>query len=133
MSHGQSCRSQQVQTFLLTAALAIVTLLVYCRCLEHRFIGFDDEYYVTENPQRKAGLTSGGVHWAFTTFACANWHPLTWLSLQLDTTLYGGNSSGYHLTNVLLHTASVVSLFSLLSRMTGMVWRSAVVACLFAL
>src|SRR5581483_1924885 len=36
-------------------------------------------------------------------------------------------------TNVLLHTASVVLLFLVLHRMTGAVWRSAIVAALFAI
>src|SRR5262249_16745468 len=39
---------------------------------------------------------------------------------------------GYHLTNLLLHTANVVLLFLALRRMTGAVWRSAAVAALFA-
>src|SRR6202011_406768 len=39
---------------------------------------------------------------------------------------------GFHLTNVLLHCANVVLLFVVLGRMTGAVWRSALVAALFA-
>ena len=48
------------------------------------------------------------MRWAFTTPHAANWHPLTWLSLQLDATLFGSDSAwGYHLTNLLLHAANV--------------------------
>ncbi len=121
-------------TGFVAAGLVVVTLLVYCRCLDHPFIGFDDEYYVTENLHVQQGLTAEDVRWAFTTFACANWHPLTWLSLQLDATVYAPqNAGGFHLTNVLLHAVSTVLLFLILRGMTGLVWRSAMVAALFAL
>src|SRR5207244_1344965 len=40
---------------------------------------------------------------------------------------------GFHFTNLVLHLANVVLLFHVLRRMTGAVWRSALVAGLFAL
>jgi Flp pilus assembly protein TadD len=120
--------------WIVSAGLVLLTLLVYCCCLDHSFIGFDDEHYATENAHVQQGLTADSVRWAFTTFACANWHPLTWLSLQLDATLFGGqNAGGFHLTNVLLHTASTLVLFMILTSMTGSIWRSAMVSALFAL
>jgi tetratricopeptide (TPR) repeat protein len=110
-----------------------MTLAAYAPCFRYPFIHFDDPDYVTENAHVQAGLTADSVRWAFTTFACGNWHPLTWLSLQLDRTLYGPNAGGFHLTNVLLHAASTVLLFLVLSSMTGLFWRSGFVAALFAL
>src|SRR5437870_4017109 len=92
----------------LLACLGLVglTLLTFLPSLGHVFIDYDDNDYVTANPQVKAGLTRAGVAWAFTTTHAANWHPLTWLSLQLDASLYGPDSArGFHLTNLLLHTA----------------------------
>src|SRR5262249_29651299 len=56
----------------------------------------------------------------------------TWLSLQLDAELYDTKPSGYHWTNLLLHTANGLLLFAALRRMTGAVWRSAFAAALFA-
>jgi tetratricopeptide (TPR) repeat protein len=120
--------------WLIGLGLVLITVAAYSPCLDHPFIHFDDPDYVTANPHVQAGLTVEGIRWAFTTGDCGNWHPLTWLSLQLDATLYGGgNSSGFHRTNVLLHLISTVLLFLVLSRMTGMAWRSAMVAALFAL
>ena len=116
------------------AALVALTLLVYCPSFNHSFVNIDDPDYVFQNPHVQAGLTADGARWAFTTFDCSNWHPLTWLSLQLDCTLYGGLKPGaFHLTNVLLHAANALLLFLVLARMTGSTWRSAVVAALFAL
>jgi tetratricopeptide (TPR) repeat protein len=92
-------------------ALAIMTLAVFSWSCGNDFVNYDDGIYVTENPSVRAGLTAEGVGWAFTTFHAGNWHPLTWLSLQLDAQIYGIQPWGFHLTNVLLHTANTVLLF----------------------
>jgi protein O-mannosyl-transferase len=98
------------------------------------FINYDDDYYVTDNAHVQKGLTAEGLRWAFTSLYDANsWHPLTWLSLQLDSQLFGTSAAGYHRTNVLLHAVNTVLLFWLLKRLTGAVWRSAAVAALFGL
>jgi cytochrome c-type biogenesis protein CcmH/NrfG len=52
---------------------------------------------------------------------------------MLDCTLYGLKPGGHHLTNVLLHMANAILLFVVLRWMTGAIWRSALVAALFAL
>jgi tetratricopeptide (TPR) repeat protein len=134
MNQDRGIPREAVAALVVGVALAGLTLLVYCPCFDHPFVRLDDQDYVTRNPHVQAGLTADGVRWAFTTFACGNWHPLTWLSLELDATLYGGrNAGGFHLTNVLLHAANAVVLFLVLNRMTGAVWRSGAVAALFAL
>jgi tetratricopeptide (TPR) repeat protein len=82
----------------------------------------------------QGGLTTASLRWAFATFHFGNWHPLTWLSLQLDATLHGTqHAAGFHVTNVLLHLASAVLLFLVLETMTRAPSRSALVAALFAL
>ena len=97
------------------------------------FVSLDDAAYVTENSNVQAGLTWSGVTWAFSSCHSANWHPLTWLSHMLDVQLYGLQPLGHHLTSVLFHFANTLLLFLLLHRMTGALWRSALVAALFAL
>ena len=112
--------------------LAVMTFAVFARALGNGFVNFDDTTYVTRNPQVQAGLTWKGTAWAFTTTCAANWHPLTWLSLQLDQQLYGLDPRGYHLTSVLIHCGNAVLAFLVLRSMTGSLWRSAIVAALFA-
>jgi hypothetical protein len=73
------------------------------------------------------------VRWALSSTYAEFWYPLTWLSLMLDYQLYGMKAGGYHLTNLILHILSTLLLFWLFNRMTGMIWRSAFVAALFAL
>jgi tetratricopeptide (TPR) repeat protein len=112
-------------------ALAALTLTAFLPACRNGFVEFDDQMYVTSNPRVQAGLSSG-LGWAVTDTHVNAWHPLAWWSLQFDATLFGLNPAGFHLTNVLLHTAAAVTLFLALRRMTGAVWRSAAAAALFA-
>jgi tetratricopeptide (TPR) repeat protein len=111
----------------------VATAVVYWQTSHHAFIAYDDDQYVYENPRVKAGLTTSGFAWASTTFFYANWHPLTWLSLMLDYQLFGRNAGAFHLENLAWHMAGTVLLFLALARMTRYIWRSAVVAAIFAL
>jgi protein O-mannosyl-transferase len=113
--------------------LVVLTLAVYAQTLWFGFITIDDSYYAAENPRIQLGLSPAGVVWSFTTVHDANWIPLTWLSLMLDTSLFGFRPAGYHLTNVLLHAANTVLLFAALLAATDSRGRSAFVAALFAL
>ena len=118
---------------LLCLLLALVTAAVYWPVAKHGFINFDDPDYVSANPRVQAGLTAESVKWAFTSFYASNWHPLTWLSHMLDCQLYGLKPAGHHLTSLLFHVLNTLLLFGLLKRLTGALWRSALVAALFAL
>src|SRR5579875_1174769 len=119
---------------LAAAALAVLALAAYAPIAldNYEFLNADDDEYVTENPHVQAGLTGPSLWWALTKFHSHNWHPLTWMSLQLDWQLYGPNPLGFHITNVLLHAANAVLLFFALRSLTGAVGRSAVVAAFFA-
>ena len=112
--------------------LALGTLALYWPVVHHDFISLDDNQYVTSNPIVRAGLTWAGVKWAFTNIIASNWFPLTWLSHMVDCQFYGVNPGGHHLTNVFFHIANVLLLFAWLNRTTGALWRSALVAALFA-
>jgi Flp pilus assembly protein TadD len=112
--------------------LFIATLAVYWQVGNYEFVNFDDDKYITDNPHVQKGLTRDSVIWAFTATHVSNWHPLTWLSHMLDFQLYGLNPSGHHLTNVFFHLVNTLLLFLVLKLMTGALWRSGLVAALFA-
>jgi tetratricopeptide (TPR) repeat protein len=111
--------------------LGLVTLALYWPATHHDFVNYDDDVYVTANVHVQAGLTWENLKWAFVNPVNANWHPLTVLSHMLDCQLYGLNPWGHHLTSILLHTVNTMLVFLLLCRLTGAVWRSALVAALF--
>jgi protein O-mannosyl-transferase len=131
----QGSASQQASRSpkLLSLLLALSTLAVFWPAVGHDFINYDDPLYVYENAHVQSGLSWASVQWAFTNLEAGFWHPLTWLSLLADRECFGVRPAGYHLTNLLLHTANVVLLFLALQRMTRASWRSALVAGLFAI
>ncbi len=112
--------------------LVVSVLAVYWPVLNHEFVKYDDDKYVTDNPNVKRGITRESVVWAFTKPHFHMWHPLTSLSHLLDYQLFGLNSTGHHLTNLLLHVASTLLLFGILKRMTGAFWPCLFVALAFA-
>jgi hypothetical protein len=120
------------RSFWISLALAAMTLALYAPALRCQFLTFDDQAYVTENHLVRTGLTLHGIVAACRVTTAGNWHPLTLWSHMLDCQIYGLRPWGHHLTNVLLHAANSVLVFLLLKRMTGALWRSALVAALFA-
>jgi tetratricopeptide (TPR) repeat protein len=118
---------------LISLALVLATFGVYWPLLKCDFVGYDDTVYVTQNWHVLRGLSWDQVDWAFSSTSEGFWHPLTWLSHMLDVQLYGVQAWGHHLSSLLLHMANTVLLFLGLRRLTGAVWRSALVAALFAL
>ena len=129
---GQRAKSR-VTDLLVCLGLVAVTWAVFGQTLAHDFVNFDDHVYVYDNPVVVRGLSTEGIIGAFTHTHARNWHPLTTISHILDCQLYGLNAGGHHLTNVILHTISLLLLFLVLKQMTGAVWQSAFVAVLFAI
>src|SRR4029077_15252659 len=122
----------RVTGLLVWLVLVAITWAVFGQTLAHDFVNFDDHVYIYENPLVVRGLSTEGIIGAFTHTHARNWHPLTTLSHMLDCQLYGLNAGGHHATNVLLHTIAALLLFRVLRQMTGTLWKSAIVAALFA-
>ena len=112
--------------------LCLVTIGLYSRTLSHEFV-YDDEVYIVWNRHLNGGLTARNIAWAFTSTYAANWHPITWLSHLADVTFFGKRPGGHHTTNILLHAANTLLLFTLLLRLTRRPWVSGFAAGVFAL
>ena len=126
-------RRTSTRSLLIAAALIVATFVVYGPVRNFEFTNYDDQEFVSKNEHVRAGLTAQSIGWAFTTTESLNWYPLTRISQLLDVELFGLDAGRHHLTNVVLHALSGLLLFILLQRMTGSVWRSAVVSFLFLL
>jgi len=113
--------------------LAVAVWIVFGQTVHHEFVNFDDDLNVYDNPVITQGLTINGIVWAFTRSHAANWHPLTSISHMVICQFSGLNPAAHHLTNVLLHAATVVLLFLVLRNLTGALWPSAFVAAVFAI
>jgi tetratricopeptide (TPR) repeat protein len=117
-----------------TLSLALLTLVLFSQSRRFEFINFDDPVYITGNPHVQEGLSLAGLAWAFGHLHGEHtyWHPITWVSHMVDCELFGLDPAAHHIVNVLLHTLATLLLFHVLRRMTGALWRSAMVAALFA-
>jgi tetratricopeptide (TPR) repeat protein len=132
--------------------LAALTWIVFGQTLWHEFVNYDDVSYLYGNSAVRNGISFRGIVWAFTHVHSQNWHPLTTISHMLDCQLFGFRAGWHHFISLLLHTAAVLMLFSVLRQMTdspsspwdesvsarrpdqtGNVWRSAFAAAVFAI
>jgi len=109
-------------------AIALAVAAEYAAVRNFGFVTYDDPVYVSANPH-----LAEGPGWAWTLDYGSNWHPLTWWSHMLDVRLFGLDPGAHHVVNVLLHVANAVLLLLLLTQLTGVLGRSAIVAALFAL
>jgi hypothetical protein len=117
----------------ISAGLVVLVLLIYGGTARNGFVEYDDDAYLYRNPVVGRGVTGEGVAWAFTSVGYAsNWHPLTWLSHMADVSLFGMRPGPMHLVGAGLHAVNAVLVLAVLAGMTGALWKSALVAALFA-
>ncbi|HYP08919.1 MAG TPA: tetratricopeptide repeat protein [Bryobacteraceae bacterium] len=114
------------------ATLIGLVLFVFVQVAGFGFLNYDDDGYVTANPPVLKGLTGESLGWAFTSLSRFYWHPLTWISLMADVSLFGPSPGAMHLVNVGVHLATTLLLFFFLRRLTGEVGRSFLVSALFS-
>lgn len=141
-----SSRNPRTRNLLLCLGLALLVLLTFGRTVRFGFVNFDDDALVSENPRITGGLSVEGIRWALTAgifptaptktggepFETDYWRPVSLLSHMLDVQLFGLRPGWHHAVNVVIHAAAAILLFLALLAMTNMVWRSALVAALFA-
>jgi Flp pilus assembly protein TadD len=117
----------------LALLLAVAIVAAYLPVLGFGFVGFDDPGYVTANPNVQRGLDREAIVWALTTTHKVNWLPATWLSYQLDVSLFGVSAPAFHGVNLLLHVANALLLYALVRRFGFGPDAALVMAGLFAL
>ncbi|MCA8941075.1 MAG: tetratricopeptide repeat protein [Planctomycetes bacterium] len=130
------------------ALIVVVTAIAYWSVRQHAFIAWDDNVYVYENKHVLGGLTGDSIGWALTSGHAANWHPLTWISHMIDVEIHGPTpeqvaqgfdlwpaaiAGGHHLTGLLFHLANSALVVIVMTRLTGNLIASSVVAALWAL
>jgi protein O-mannosyl-transferase len=119
--------------FLLAGLLFALALWTFFPVTDTAFQTFDEHGELMMNQHMNHGMGWRNLRWAFTSLEYSNWYPLTWISHMLDFKMFGAQPWGHHLTSALLHAANAALLFLVLKRLTGALWRSLIVAALFAL
>jgi len=95
--------------------VALFTFIAFLPALRATFVTWDDDRNFLDNLAYR-GLGWPQLRWMWTTFHMGHYVPLSWMTLGLDYTLWGMNAAGYHLTNLLLHTANAVIAYFLARR-----------------
>src|SRR5205823_3349586 len=92
--------------------ILLVTALAYAGSLRGQWIS-DDITSIAENPMLRS-LAPANLRLLTTTFDGPNYMPLKLLSLALDYRLFGGDPTGYHVVNLVLHIANALLVYLLL-------------------
>jgi tetratricopeptide (TPR) repeat protein len=100
------------------AALAALVFAAFQPALHADFVRWDDPTLVIDNPHIR-GITAANLAWMFSTPVLGHYQPLTMLSYALDWHMWGLDPRGFHLTNVLLHAANTLLVFTLARRLVG--------------
>jgi Flp pilus assembly protein TadD len=123
--------SNERARFALGLFLAAATIALFWACTENGLV-YDDQAMVAEGSFVQQGLTADNLWRAFTSVEAAHWHPLVWISFEAEYGL-GLGPRGFHVSNIILHALNAWLLYHILCSMTGMIWRSALAAALFAI
>lgn len=113
--------SPKDQRDLISLFLALVVTAVYLPSIRFGFVNYDDPDYLFLNPHVRFGLSAEAFWWGLTSLHgdVAYWHPLTWLSHQLDFQIFKSNAGAHHFTSVLIHAATTVLVFLVAAKVTG--------------
>ena len=132
MSETKKSFYETNKNLIVSLVLTLVTLSIYAQVVGFDFINIDDDLYITENSFVSRGINFNNFKWALTAFHASNWHPLTWMSHQLDSSFFGLSAGGHHAVNVIFHIVNSILLFFVVKKLTGAFWKCAIVAALFA-
>jgi protein O-mannosyl-transferase len=92
------------------AVLSISVIVAFSGGFDNKFVDWDDNAYVTEN--KMVLKTNGNWGKAWNTHIAANYHPLTMLSLMINSDLFGTDSArSFIITNTLIHLLNVLLVF----------------------
>ena len=98
------------------AGIALAACLPFLPSLQGQFLYWDDVTNFLMNEGYR-GLGWSQLRYMFTTTLLGHWIPLTWLTLGINYTLGGMNPWGYHVGNLLLHSANAVCLYFIARRL----------------
>ncbi|MEX2303686.1 MAG: tetratricopeptide repeat protein [Bryobacterales bacterium] len=106
-------RPIRVRTRQLPWIVFAVSFFVFLAAVGNDFVNWDDDRNFLDNPFYR-GLSFDHLWWMATTFHLGHYHPLTWLTLGVDFTLWGMSPAGYHFTNIVLHAITAVLVYYLI-------------------
>ena len=130
-------RDQQIGRALGSVLLVFAVVLVFYNSLQNEFV-YDDHFVVVQNAKVKTidplDLLTTEYWSGFKQEGLGTYYrPLTILTFALDYAIWGPNPLGFHITNLLIHTAATVLFFLFLTRLSVPRPAAFVAALLFAI
>lgn len=107
------------------------TAFAFSPSLNNDFTNWDDDTYVTNNPDIR-GFTLHNVVKVFSSSYAASYQPLTMLTYMAEFSIFGLNPVVFHSTNLIVHIVNSLLVFILLYLLSGSSFAGAVAALLFA-
>lgn len=99
-------------------ALCGIVFALFFRCLFFDFANYDDIALTIDNPLiKEISLQSLGR--MFTFLSLDSYYPIRLLSLAVDRAVWGEAPMGYHLTNLIIHTANTLMVYGLALKLTS--------------
>ena len=110
---------ERVVAYAVPLEIALVTAAVFLPALRADWTDWDDPINFLANPYYR-GLGLRQLRWMVTANVMGHWIPVTWLTLGADYAVWGMRPFGYHLTNLLLHSASGALFYLVARRLLGL-------------
>jgi hypothetical protein len=95
--------------------VAMAPVIVFHRALVNGFVWDDYFNFVINHDYRGLGWTE--LSWMFNSAQLSHWIPITWLTLGFDYLLWGMSPAGYHLTNLVFHSANACVFYLVAGRL----------------
>lgn len=100
------------QTWFELFGVVLITLVLYWPSFQFDFVNYDDQVYVINN----SFISSPNISNLLDGSGTGNFHPMTMISLWLDNELGSGESSIFHIGNVIWHILNSVLVFFFVGR-----------------
>lgn len=117
-------RDTRRHLYLAVAVLAAAVLACFANSLGNDFV-FDDKLIILDN--RLLRSLANLPH-----LLTASYRPLRDISHAFDFALWGENATGFHLTNILIHLANTLLVFTLIRRLVGDLTVALIASLIFA-
>ena len=96
--------------------VVVATFIGFAPALRCEFLNWDDLENFTVNPHYR-GLGWTQLRWMWTTVLLGHYVPVSWMTLGIDYLIWGMNPTGYHLTNVVLHSVNAAVFYLVAQRL----------------
>jgi protein O-mannosyl-transferase len=113
--------------------IMVICAVTFTHTLGFYFLNLDDNLGITMNPMIHQGLSLESIKWAFSTFNSPYYMPLTRISFLIDSSLFGVDAWGFHLTNLLIHTTNSLLILLLFWKLSNHLLFSTLSAIAFAI